>query len=171
MRSIILFLFLAACQGSKGKNGQDGTMGPRGISGEPGQSIGGGQGLQGLQGLQGPPGPSGLPGVRGKDGDAGPQGFAGPQGKAGSKCKMTLVKTSDQIVNGSEGEFSYKFDCDDGEATDMPRPMLKICHISYKGKQKVCAQDEGPAMVVLPKHFGKNHKEDFVGDCDQDDGC
>ena len=66
MRSALVVLLLAGCEGSQGPVG---PAGPQGAAGP-----------QGPTGAQGPPGP---PGPAGEQGAAGLQGPAGPQGQRG----------------------------------------------------------------------------------------
>ena len=67
--SLLLVVFLAACEGPVGPQGPAGAQGP--------------QGLAGPEGGQGPQGPSGPEGPQGPQGPAGPEGPQGPQGPHG----------------------------------------------------------------------------------------
>jgi hypothetical protein len=95
MRKYIIAIFLTACTGSQGQQGNPGPAGQMGVQGNTGetgpQGNTGAQGSMGLQGSVGPQGPSGPQGEAGIMGEQGLQGLPGEAGMQGPQAPAVMV--------------------------------------------------------------------------------
>lgn len=68
-------------------------------------------------------------------------------------CQISILRNGDKEIACSNSEHS------------MIIPLVEICHIWHEKGDWLCVEESGYGSQLLFEHFGKSHKNDFVGKC------